>query len=316
MVRAVIDLGTNTFQLLVAEWQNESQSWRIHENRTYAVALGLGAMESGFIQEDAMSRAFEALNFFSQIIQNYAEVAGVTAIGTSVIRNVRNGNSFLEAIQHRFGFECQKISGEREAELIFKGVVESMPQPWNERSLVMDIGGGSTEFILFEGREVLFKRSVEIGGLKLLSLFGDNQVFDISRKKEIEEYVLDQIQEVSLAILTYQPKHLIGAAGAFETIYDLEIVRNHELERANESYSKELSIEIFQEHKRLLEVMNLKDRENYPGMKPFRAGILPFAMIEIELMLKQMKQAKLWFSEFSLKEGYFFESVRNSYTSS
>ena len=315
MIRAVIDLGTNTFQLLIGELEIETGSWSILENRTYAVALGLGAMETGLIQEEAKARAFEALVYFSKIIQNYS-VTGVSAIGTSVIRNAQNGGLFLEEISQKFGFDCQMISGEREAELIFLGVVESMPQPWLESSLVMDIGGGSTEFILFEGRKIQFKTSIDIGGLKLLSLFGKNQVFELSQKTEIAKYVSQKTEAVQKAIEQFQPNHLIGAAGAFETLYDLECAREKELMEFSNSHAKELSIEIFHKHMRLLEGMSLSEREKYPGMKPFRAGILPFAMIEIDQMLKLMKNSKLWFSAFSLKEGYFFESLRNSYTSS
>ncbi len=129
MVQAVIDLGTNTFQLLVAEWQKGKDAIQIHENKTYAVALGLGAMDTGMIQVEAKIRAFEALTFFSEILQQYPNIEQVTAIGTSVIRNAKNGQQFLNEITEKFGFTCQMISGEREADLIFWGVYESMPQP-------------------------------------------------------------------------------------------------------------------------------------------------------------------------------------------
>jgi exopolyphosphatase/guanosine-5'-triphosphate,3'-diphosphate pyrophosphatase len=316
LVQAVIDLGTNTFQLLVAEWQKGKDAIQIHENKTYAVALGLGAMDTGMIQAEAKIRAFEALTFFSEILQQYPNIEQVTAIGTSVIRNAKNGQQFLNEITEKFGFTCQMISGEREADLIFWGVYESMPQPWQERSIIMDIGGGSTEFIVFEGRKILFKQSVEIGGLKLLSMFNENGAFSLNRKSDLEKYVIDQISQVKAAIQRYQPKHLIGAAGAFETLFDLEMASTKKIPTDLNAFSKPLSIEIFFKHKRLLEELSLKEREMYPGMKPFRAGILPMAMIEIELLLREMQEKKLWFSDFSLKEGYFFETVRKSYTSS
>lgn len=316
MVKAVIDLGTNTFQLLVAEWAVGQESLQIKENRTYAVALGLGAMDTGFIQEQAKNRAFQALTYFSEILQKYPQIESVTAIGTSVIRNAKNGQLFLDEIHETFGFDCQMISGDREADLIFTGVYESMPQPWQETSIIMDIGGGSTEFILFEGKNILFKQSVEIGGLKLLSLFNLHGEFSVGQKTELENYVSEQMKEVSKAILACQPKHLIGAAGAFETLFDLEMAKDESGLKSPTSFSKVLSTEIFLEHKRLLEQLSLKEREMYPGMKPFRAGILPMAMIEIELVLRNMKEKTLWFSDFSLKEGYFYESVRKSYTSS
>ncbi|MEY4382495.1 MAG: hypothetical protein RI995_37 [Bacteroidota bacterium] len=308
---AVIDLGTNTFQLLVAGFLADDKQLHIYENRTYAVSLGLGAMESGLLQEEAMVRACKALDFFSEIILSYEGIGKVTAIGTSIIRNAENGQFFLDQIQKRYGFEAIKISGQQEASLIFSGVVESMPQPWKDTSLIMDIGGGSTEFILFEGREVLFKGSYEIGGLKMLSLFHENGAFSIGKKEEMELYVLQQIPELLAAIRQFKPVHVIGAAGAFETLYDLEMASTKK-PNVEKKYAESLSVEIFYQHKRLLEKMSIKERELFPGMKPFRAGILPSAMIEIDLILQQIENPSLWFSDFSLKEGYFFETSRNS----
>ncbi len=308
---AVIDLGTNTFQLLVAKKEEAGSFIEILENKTFAVSLGLGAMETGCIQEEAKLRAWKALDYFSEIIQTYKNVQKVTAIGTSIIRNAKNGQDFLNEISERFGFETCRISGEQEAGLIFSGVRESMPKPWLETSLIMDIGGGSTEFILYKGREVLFKASYEIGGLKMLSLFHQNNQFSISLSGKMEHYVGQQIHDLIDAIHLYQPKHLIGAAGAFETLFDLEnAFKDNQLEK--KSYAVELSVEIFYHHKRLLEQMSLPEREQFPGMKPFRAGILPSAMIEIDLLLRNMQNPRLWFSDFSLKEGYFFESCANS----
>lgn len=314
--RAVIDLGTNTFQLLVAAFDPIQKQFSILENRTFAVSLGKGAMESGYIQDDAKQRAWQALDFFTQILSNYPLHGDVKAIGTSIIRNATNGNEFLKEITERFGFETIKISGSQEADLIFTGVLESMPKPWEHTSLIMDIGGGSTEFILFKEQEVLFKASYEIGGLKILSLFHQNQQFSIDLKKEIQSYVLGQIPELLEAIRFYKPNQLIGAAGAFETLFDLEQANfGGEVQQNTTTYTKNLSIKIFYHHQRLLENLLLQEREQYPGMKPFRASILPIAMIEIDLILKNMKNPLLWFSDFSLKEGYFFQSLGNSYVS-
>jgi len=308
---AIIDLGTNTFQLLIAGFDAEKMQISIKENQTYAVSLGLGAMETGFLQEDALNRAWVALDYFSEIIKKYELKGRVTAIGTSIIRNALNGEEFLSQIKSRYGFEAVKISGKREADLIFSGVVESMPKPWIETSLIMDIGGGSTEFILFKEEEVLFKGSYEIGGLKMLSLFHSNNNFSLARKADMEQYVLAQIKDLIEATKQFKPLHLIGAAGAFETLYDLECIENCK-DKLEGNYAEELSVEIFYQHKRLLEQMTLEEREKFPGMKPFRAGILPSAMIEIDLILQVMGKSSLWFSNFSLKEGYFFETFRNS----
>jgi exopolyphosphatase/guanosine-5'-triphosphate,3'-diphosphate pyrophosphatase len=311
-MQVVIDLGTNTFQLLIADWDKSSSKIQIIENTSFAVSLGKGAMDSGLIQEEAKQRAWKALDYFFRLIQSHQiSHSSIVAIGTSIIRNAKNGQEFLDEISKRYEIKTLKIDGQKEADYIFTGVRESMPNPWSETSLIMDIGGGSTEFILFRNREILMKNSYEIGGLKMLSMFHEQGEFSIDYKNQMYQYVLQQIPDLLEAIRMYQPKHLIGAAGAFETMNDLE---NLSKERKDLDFrnSFQLSVEIFYHHKRLLEQLTLKQREEFPGMKPFRAGILPAAMIEIDIILQHMHHPTLWFSTFSLKEGYFFESNRKT----
>jgi len=97
---------------------------------------------------------------------------------------------------------------------------------------------------LFKEEEVLFKGSYEIGGLKMLSLFHSNNNFSLARKADMEQYVLAQIKDLIEATKQFKPLHLIGAAGAFETLYDLECIENCK-DKLEGNYAEELSVEIF-----------------------------------------------------------------------
>ena len=146
---AIIDLGTNTFQLLVATPGNISEPMQIICQLQRPVQLGLGAS---------------------------------------------NTQQFVDEVHDQLGIKIQVISGIEEADLIYHGIYHSLPQPWNPISLVMDIGGGSVEFILFEGTKIRFKVSLELGGLRLLSLFQQDGQFCISRLDEMQAYILDQMK--------------------------------------------------------------------------------------------------------------------------
>ena len=166
--RAIIDLGTNTFQLLIAEPDTQGQLTSIQEMHL-AVGLGKGAMETGLLQLDAMARALEALERFLWHAQD-KNCVSIQGIGTSILRNARNASGFIELVESQLGIPIKVISGIQEADYIFQGIRHSLPEPWDAVSLVMDIGGGSVEFILFQGQTILFKTSLELGGLKLQSL--------------------------------------------------------------------------------------------------------------------------------------------------
>jgi len=301
---AIIDLGTNTFQLLVATQGDISESLQIISQLQRPVQLGLGAMETGVLQKDAMERALLALTEFRDVaLGNGCENTRIHAIGTSILRRASNTPQFVDEVNDRLGIKIQVISGIEEADLIYHGIYHSLPQPWYPVSLVMDIGGGSVEFILFEGTSILFKVSLELGGLRLLSLFQQDGQFHLAKLGEMQDYILDQMKPLFTACAEHKPTVLIGAAGAFETIWDLA--------NANRPGSvippaSELVITQFYKQKKIVEETDFVGRQTIKGMKAFRAGILPYANVLIAKVLEELAIENMWVSSYSLKEGYWF----------
>ena len=167
----------------------------------------------------------------------------------------------------------------------------------------MDIGGGSVEFILFEGAKILFKVSLELGGLRLLSLFQQDGHFHSSKLAELQSYVLGQMKPLFTACAEHKPTVLIGAAGAFETIWDLANADNPGIVIPSAS---ELVVTQFYQQKKLVQETDFVDRPYIKGMKAFRAGILPYANVLIAIVLEELTIENMWVSSYSLKEGYWF----------
>ena len=302
--QAIIDLGTNTFQLLIGKADPITGKLLILENEQRAVQLGLGAMEHVEIQKDAQERALSALAEFTQIALEYQiEPKAMSCLGTSILRRAINADSFRQRMLVSLGLKLTIISGLEEADYIYQGIFNSLPANWNHRSLVMDIGGGSVEFILFEGHQVDFKISLEIGGLRLLSMFGGDGDFDFSQNSALESYILAELKPLLDVCAQNPPSVLIGAAGAFETIWDLE---NADLDGGSYTSSAPLNFSFFYEQKKLVETLSAEQRINMKGMRAFRAGILPFANSLIAMVLSELAIQNLWFSRYSLKEGYWF----------
>ena len=299
---AIADLGTNTFQLLISPLSE----FRVDEHLQRPVGLGKGAMEQVTLQPDAMDRALTALHEFRTLfISKGGDLSHFYAIGTSILRRASNADIFIQRVYDELGIQTQIIDGLQEAEYIYEGIRNSLPERWEKTSLVMDIGGGSVEFILFKGDVVLYRVSLELGGLRLKSLFSEENEFNLSILKDLDTYVSNEMIPLLDACRLSPPSVLIGAAGAFETIFDLENRPGYA------PASCELNIADFLRHKTNLDALAYEERVSYPGMKAFRASIFPYATFLVEKVLRELEIEELWFSSYSLKEGFWFTELQN-----
>ncbi|MHA8092814.1 Ppx/GppA phosphatase family protein [Aquirufa regiilacus] len=302
--RAIIDLGTNTFQLLIAEKDASNGKMNVLYEDHRPVGLGKGAMETGFLQLDAMARALEALERFHWHAQDKGCIS-IQGIGTSILRNAKNAGAFIELVETQLEIPMDVISGIQEADYIFQGIRHSLPAPWNEVSLVMDIGGGSVEFILFQGQTILFKTSLELGGLKLQSLFNLEGEYHASIADALDAYIQSGLSSLYAACKEHHPVYLIGAAGAFETLADIQLAQGHltQMDKANP-----LDLPAFYNLMDQMATMSITERQSIPGMKAFRASMLPYANHLIKQVFVQTSIKDLWMSMNSLKEGYWYSS--------
>ena len=166
---AVLDLGTNTFNILIVNIEKNVKTI-LHHDRV-PVKIGKGGIQNNQIIEEACQRAKEALKQFRKLIDQYnVKIEDITAIATSAFRNAINGQALADEIKQETEIEIRIIQGEVEAELIYYGVKGAM-KIGEETALIMDIGGGSVEFILCNENHIFWKKSYEIGAQRLLDLF-------------------------------------------------------------------------------------------------------------------------------------------------
>jgi exopolyphosphatase/guanosine-5'-triphosphate,3'-diphosphate pyrophosphatase len=162
MVVAVVDVGTNSTRLLIAEVQQE-RVVRELERRTNVTRLGDGVDTTGRLSDEAVQRVLQVCAAYREAIDARG-AKRVVAVLTSAVRDAENGPEFEAALRERFGFEAATISGEQEARLTFLGAttVRSHPEPL----MVLDIGGGSTEIVVGRRGEVGFFVSTQIGSVR------------------------------------------------------------------------------------------------------------------------------------------------------
>ncbi|GAA4305544.1 phosphatase [Nibribacter koreensis] len=305
---ALIDLGTNTFHLLIAEIADSGERTFLYRTKV-PVKLGQGGISKGEITSDARERGLATLKDFKKIIEEH-NVTEIKATATSAIRNASNGMEVVQAIREQTGIEVQVISGAREAELIFKGVQEAL-QMGSSPVLVMDIGGGSVEFIIGSDKGILWKKSFEIGAQRLLDKFFHHDPMSAGEVKAERHYLHDQLQKLTAAVLQWQPDVLIGSSGTFDTLIDMDLAKRGLPARdENASPESDLTLESFQVlHKELL-TKNRAERLAIPGMLEMRVDMIVVATVLIDWVLEKYNMERIRVSSYALKEGLLAEMLK------
>lgn len=301
---AVIDLGTNTFHLMLADVTKTSHS--IFFSERIPVKIGEKGINKGEITSQAWDRALNALLEFKDIIQKN-QIEKVFGTATSAIRNASNGPMLIEEIKKKTGIEIEVISGLSEAELIHLGAKEALDIGL-EKSLIMDIGGGSIEFIIADRSKTYWMKSFEIGGQRLIEHFHKS---DPITKKEIEnlnQYFEDQLSLLFEACTIHQPRTLIGCSGTFDTLSDIYCEHQGIIRNSKES-EYPLPIDEFQTIYADLLQKNRDDRLKIPGMIEMRVDMIIVATILIDFILTKLSINKIRVSAFALKEGILFNVI-------
>jgi exopolyphosphatase / guanosine-5'-triphosphate,3'-diphosphate pyrophosphatase len=158
---AVVDIGTNSTRLLVADVGDG----RVREldRRTTVTRLGEGVDSSGRLRDDAIERVLKTCSEYREVIDRH-DVDRTVAVLTSAVRDADNGDELERLLRKRFGFEAETISGEREARLTYLGATSA--RSYDSPLLVLDIGGGSTELVVGSGRSVAFHVSTQAGSVR------------------------------------------------------------------------------------------------------------------------------------------------------
>jgi exopolyphosphatase/guanosine-5'-triphosphate,3'-diphosphate pyrophosphatase len=161
---AVVDLGTNSTRLLVAKVSEQGEIEQL-EKRSTVTRLGQGVDASGRLAEEAMQRVFDVLADYRELIDRHG-AGTVVALATSAVRDSENGDEFRHTLKERFGLEARTISGDEEARLTFLGATNGR-QDRDDPTLVIDIGGGSTEFVVgTPGEAPSFHVSTQSGAVR------------------------------------------------------------------------------------------------------------------------------------------------------
>ena len=303
---AAVDIGTNSFHLVVAQ-PTSGGRFEVIDREKAMVRLGSGSGDMKRLEPEAIDRGIATLKRFRQI----AESAGASlhAVATSAVREADNRDEFLRRARAEAGVEVEVISGAEEARLIHVGVLQGV-SGLDRRHLLIDIGGGSTEFVIGEGRDVLEAVSLKLGAIRLTDRF--------LRREPLKKKDVAECRRFVRAYLTHPVRqaHDLGfelAVGSSGTIANLAEMVNaarggDPLKTvSNFTFSAEELADVVN---RLAKAPTVQDRLDLPGLDAKRADIILGGAIILEQAFAQLDIQEMTVSDHALREGVLLDALR------
>lgn len=302
-----MDLGTNTFHLLIAQADINDPKELLHLYEP--VKLGQGGINKGIIQSDAFERGIKTMEMFHQNMQKF-NVGLVKAIATSALRSTSNGKDFIEQVKQKTGIEIETINGDREAAYIYQGVKTSGCLS-ADNSLIIDIGGGSVEFIICNKEEIIWKQSFEIGAARLMDRFHHSDPIAAESVTELQEYLDHVLAPLFEAAQHTSISKLIGSSGAFETFAEvMELEKGHAFDIKSIKY---MDFDLYEFNiltARLISSTH-QERAATKGIIPLRVDMIVVASLITRYVLSKLEIYDVAMSMYSLKEGVLVELLND-----
>lgn len=300
---AVIDLGTNTCNLLIADAIDHHYEI-IHQSKEL-VRLGDSKIKSNQISHEAIERVLTSLHNHSRIISQY-KPERIRIIATSAIRTAENKVNLLELIGQETGWVTRVISGEKEAELIFKGVLlafDTLPG----KPVILDIGGGSNEMIIASGKQIICQGSFPTGMARVINRF---DLSDPVTKADVDALLHFYSEEHGSFYKRCRMESvdtLIGCSGAFDTIADIiDEVDPGQKQRKIQEISPDQFWDVYN---RLISSTH-QQRLDMKGMDMVRVDLIVPAVVLIGQLIRETNIKSIIQTDYALREGVLYEEMK------
>jgi len=295
---AVIDLGTNSVRFDIFEL-TESSDPRLLFREKLMIRLGQKVFETNQLDPNASRRTLQALVHFKRLTEEF-HATEIHAFATSALRTAENSTKFVESVRRRTGIQIEVISGKKEAELIARGVLKNEANVSNQGTLLVDIGGGSTEISIVENHKLINSKSIDLGVARLQQLYLKSIPPLRTGNTEKDPILLLENHCSKLLEIAY-PKpplgyQLLGSSGTIKALSRILKRRNH---RTRESFSvrelDELTIELSQ--------MTQDELLNLPGLESKRTDLILAGALLLKQVAEYFGNKKIQITEYSLRDG-------------
>jgi exopolyphosphatase/guanosine-5'-triphosphate,3'-diphosphate pyrophosphatase len=301
----IVDCGTNTFNLLIGKMVGGD--WELLFSNKMPVKIGSGGFETKRIMEDRMARGLDAIDHYHLVCKNFG-VKDVFVFATSALRDAENANEFVQKVKARNGWIVNIISGDEEAALIFEGVKRTKDFS-SDSALIMDIGGGSTEFIIVQNGKDVWRKSYPLGVSRLFEQVQPQSRISQQDLQSLRKIIAETTADLAEALNQYPCDLLVGSSGSFDTLLALYNQAQKNGMEISETTCQEIPMSAFSSIHMQMMGSTLEERLKNPAIPTIRAEYMPLSTYLVRYILEMHPFKSVWRSPYALKEGVIFSKI-------
>jgi exopolyphosphatase/guanosine-5'-triphosphate,3'-diphosphate pyrophosphatase len=299
---ASVDIGTLTCRLLIADLSPGGKLIEVRSDRRI-LRLGEGVDQTKRLSDAAMDRVLQCLREWRQFI-DAAHVEAAVAVATSAVRDAENRDEFLDRVKREAGFDVELISGEEEARRTMLGIRSGLSHGVTD-VLALDIGGGSTEFIIDRSGQSPVVQSIDIGVVRLCERLLHHDPPTDEEERQAREWVARETKAAVAGMGNYQTATFVGTAGTVTSLaamakklpaYDPARIHNYQLQ-----------LTTIQEIEQTLLSRKKTDRVGLPGLEKGREEVIAAGAIIIRTIMETLGEDECLVSDLGLREGVLID---------
>ncbi|MCR4875308.1 MAG: Ppx/GppA family phosphatase [Clostridia bacterium] len=297
---AIIDVGSNSARLVIVDIL-ENGFFQVEDQLKETLRLAQDMEEDGFIQPARIAQTVKTLKMFSRLC-DANKIERIYAYATEAIRKAKNQRGFLDEIESSTGIKLKVLEYEEEAKLVYQGVINSLDIP---RGLIVDIGGGSTQFIYYNRKNLLQFATLPLGAVVITDMFKNEGANPLERSKAMEEYVLKQLEQLPWLKEIAPDTKLIGVGGSFRNIGKISrMLKKYPLSMA---HNYQIPAQEFDSIYNNIRTLELSSTMKIKGLSSVRADIFPAALSVVSAIIKKCTFDEIVISGCGLREGAMFK---------
>jgi exopolyphosphatase/guanosine-5'-triphosphate,3'-diphosphate pyrophosphatase len=302
---AALDLGTNSFHVVIVDIYPDGR-FRTVDKLKEMVILAEKGMKNR-LSQDAMDRGISALHKIKMLCESYG-VERILAYATSAIREAENGGAFIQRMIDEVGIKALAISGQKEADLIGQAIRHAVSFG-DETVLMVDIGGGSVEFILRNREEVFYSASKKIGVARMAADFVNHDPISKKEIKQLRKHFANELADLFEAIKDHEVRTIIGSSGTMENIADM-IADRQSITASVTLNELTYSIKSYKKFHNDFIVMDREERLDQSGLEEKRVDIITPGLVLLDFLIEKCSIAQVKISESALREGMILDYIK------
>lgn len=301
---AALDIGTNSFHLIIASIGDDNKIHILDRKREVLRLSSKNLNGEPVIKLRQITSAVVLIKKFQRLAKIYN--TEITAVATSAVREAINKNEFLEIVKKNTGIKVKIIQGKVEAELIYNAVVNYFDELANQKILCIDIGGGSTEFIVAKKNKIFIAESLKLGAVRFAKEYFTNPILAKNNISLCELHIEKELKKISEAVINEKFVEVTGSSGTIQTVRSI-LKEFYKINLVEDRITKEDVEMVFD---LVMSKKDIEERLQIPGLEFKRADIFPAGILILKKIFDLLELKSMRVSDYALREGIIYEMCK------